>query len=344
VATLTEQLVRRGHDVTLFASGDSATSARLVPSVDTALWHQDRYGDFAPFLAITLGKLAREMDGFDIVHNHLDFVGFPLGRCLPCPMVSTLHGRLDLPEMIPLYEEFGDVSLVSISHEQRRPIPQANWVATVPHGIDLDAFTFNERPTGYLAFLGRIAPDKGLDTAIRVARRSGIPLKIAAREPLTMASDLNARADRQYYDEVIKPLLRGPGVEMIGEVGGIEKDIFLQGAAALLFPIRWPEPFGLVMVEALACGTPVVALRAGSVPEVIAHGETGFICEDEDELVEAVGRIDMIDRASCRAAAERRFSAPRMAERYERVYEELIGTSVAPMIWPSLASVGLARA
>lgn len=321
VSTLTEELVRRGHEVTLFASGDSKTSAHLVPIVDAALWRHPQYENFTAFWAIALGKVARQAREFDIVHNHLDFVAFPQARCLPCPTVSTIHGRLDLVELAPLYEEFCDVPLISISEAQRRPVPWANWVATIHHGIDLDTFTFNPHPGGYLAFLGRITPDKGLDTAIRVARRAGIPLKIAAREPLTIRGDQNTDMDRDYYAGVIRPLLQEPDVEFIGEVGGKDKDAFLNNAAALLFPIRWPEPFGLVMAEALACGTPVVALREGSVPEVIEHGRTGFIARHEDELVQAVHQIGTIDRGRCRAEALRRFSAERMTEQYEQVYE-----------------------
>jgi len=321
VSTLTEELVRRGHDVTLFASGDSTTTARLVPIVDSALWRHPHYQDFTAFWAIALGKLARQAGRFDIVHNHLDFVAFPQARGLPCPMVSTVHGRLDLAELAPLYEEFSDVPLISISDAQRRPVPRANWVATIHHGINLDAFTFNPHPGRYLAFLGRITPDKGLDTAIRVARRAGMPLRIAAREPLTIRGDQNTDADWDYYTGVIKPMLREPNVEFIGEVGGTEKDGFLNNAAALLFPIRWPEPFGLVMAEALACGTPVVAFREGSVPEVIDHGRTGFIASDEDRLVQAIRQLASIDRERCRAEAVRRFSAGRMTEQYERVYE-----------------------
>jgi glycosyltransferase involved in cell wall biosynthesis len=321
VSTLTEELVRRGHEVTLYASGDSETAARLVPVIDRALWGNPAYEDFAAFWAVTLGKLAGEADRFDIVHSHLDFVAFTLARCLPCPMVSTLHGRLDLPDLAPVYAEFRDMPLVSISDAQRRPLAHANWIATVYHGIDLDEFTFNPRPEGYLAFLGRITHDKGLDTAIRVARAAGMPLKIAARKPLAITGDRNVDADHEYYNEVIKPLLRNSGVEFIGEVGGREKDAFLNKAAALLFPIRWPEPFGLVMVEALACGTPVVALRDGSVPEVIDHGRTGFIGEDENDLVAAIRDLDSIERRECRAEAECRFSAERMAKAYEQVYE-----------------------
>ncbi len=321
VSTLTEELVRRGHEVTLFASGDSQTAARLVPVIDSALWRHPDYEDFAAFWAVTLGKLAGEADRFDIVHNHLDFMAFSLARCLPCPLITTLHGRLDLPDLGPVYEEFGDMPLVSISDSQREPLPRANWVATVYHGIDLDELSFNAHPQDYLAFLGRITADKGLDTAIRVARAAEMPLKIAARKPLKIAGDANSEADREYYNEIIKPLLRGAGVEFIGEVGGRDKADFLSNAAALLFPIRWPEPFGLVMAEALASGTPVVALRAGSVPEVIDHGRTGFIGDNEDDLVRAIDQLGSISREECRAEAERRFSPSRMAEAYERVYE-----------------------
>ncbi len=324
VHALTEELVRRGHDVTLFASADSVTTARLVPTVDVALWHrQPAYADFAPFWAVALGTLARELDGFDLIHNHLDFRGFLLARLAPCPVVTTLHGRLDLPELQPVYREFADVPLVSISDAQRRPIAWANWVATVHHGIVLDELSFSSRPGGYLAFLGRISPEKGLDTAIRVARRTGLPLKVAARMPLPFTNDPNVRTDWEYYEQVIQPLLRDAPVELVGEVSGPAKAHFLGGAAALLFPIRWPEPFGLVMPEALACGTPVLALRAGSVPEVLTDGVTGFVRDDEDGLVAAVDRLGELDRARCRAEAERRFSAAAMADRYERVYAQL---------------------
>jgi glycosyltransferase involved in cell wall biosynthesis len=324
VDTLTRQLVRRGHEVTLFASGDSQTPARLVPVVDQALWRRKpRYNDFAPFWAIELGKLARELREFDIIHSHLDYFAFALARLAPCPVVTTLHGRLDLPELGPLYQEFSDIPLVSISDAQRQPVPHANWVATIHHGLPLEEYTFNPRPSGYLAFLGRVSPEKGLDTAIEVAQRSGLPLKIAARTPLPFRHDPNVRADWDYYENVVQPLLQGSRVELIGQVGGREKDEFLRQARALLFPICWPEPFGLVMPEALACGTPVLALRQGSVPEVIEHGRTGFVCDTVDELVEAVGRIDEIDRARCRAAAEQRFSASVMTGQYEQLFHQL---------------------
>ncbi len=214
--------------------------------------------------------------------------------------------------------------LVSISDAQRKPIPGANWVATVYHGIELNDHTFNPEPGGYLAFLGRISPEKGLDTAIRVALRAGVPIKIGAREPLPFTNDPNVRADWDYYENKVKPLLKEPGVEMVGPVGGKDRDEFLRNAAALLFPICWPEPFGLVMPEALLSGTPVLAFRQGSVPEILADGLTGFIRDTEDELVAAVERIGDLDRARCRAEAERRFSPTIMAQAYEHVYAEII--------------------
>jgi glycosyltransferase involved in cell wall biosynthesis len=325
VATLTEELVERGHDVTLFASGDSRTRARLVPVVDQALWHhRPPYRDFDPFWTLVLGRMAAEIDRFDVVHSHLDHFGYPLARLAPCPVVTTLHGRLDRPALEVLHAELTDVPLVSISDDQRRPAPRANWVATVYHGIPLDELTFNPGPGEYLAFLGRVSPEKGLDAAIRVARRAGLPLKIAARKPLPYKEIPDVRRDWEYYTDEVEPLLQSRRVEMIGQVGGEDKDAFLGNAAALLFPICWPEPFGLVMVEALACGTPVLAFRQGSVPEVLEDGVTGFIRETEDELVEAVGRIGEIDRARCRAEAERRFSPAAMADRYVEIYERLI--------------------
>jgi glycosyltransferase involved in cell wall biosynthesis len=330
VATLTEELVRRNHQVTLFASGDSDTSAHLVPVVDQAVWHRPPpYADPALLLGVALGKVARAIHHFDIVHNHVGYLAYPLARLAPCPVVTTLHGRLDLPELAPLYREFTDVPLVSISSAQRIPEPGAYWVATIPHGIDLSQYTFNPRPDAYLAFLGRISPEKGLDTAIRVARRAGLPLKIAARMPLLDRQEPEVRKDWEYYEQVVQPLLDEPGIEMVGEVGGKDKDAFLGNAAALLFPIRWPEPFGLVMPEALACGTPVVALRAGSVLEVVEDGVSGFICQSEDELVEAIARIPQLERARCRIEAERRFCSQVMTDRYEEVYTRLVGASHA---------------
>lgn len=327
VSTLTEELVRRGHDVTLFAAGGSKTGARLVPTVERALWYQQpRPKDFNPYWAITLGKIWPEIAEFDVIHSHLDFFGYPLARSGVRPVVTTLHGRLDLPDLQPLYREFADVPVVSISDSQRRPMPNANWAATIYHGIELDDYTFNPRMGGYLAFLGRISPEKGLDTAINVARRAGVPLLIAARMPLSHTHDPNVRADWEYWENDVQPLLEGNQVELLGQLGGKDKDEFLRNAAALLFPIRWPEPFGLVMAEALACGTPVLALGQGSVPEIVKDGLTGFVRSTEDDLVEAVGRIPDLDRARCRAEAENRFSPTAMVDAYERVYRQLLAT------------------
>jgi glycosyltransferase involved in cell wall biosynthesis len=330
VSTLTEELVRRGHEVTLFASGDSRTSARLVPIVEQALWHVDSpSNDFAPHQAAIFGTILDHAGEFDILHSHLDYLGFPLALATEMPMLSTMHGRLDVPHLFEIYRAFADLPMVSISTAQRRPLATANWQGTVYHGIDLDQFTFNPAPGRYLAFLGRISPEKGLDVAIRVARRAGVPLRIAARPPLSFDDTPEVRRDREYFEQVVEPLLAGPGVELIAQVGGADKDEFLRNAAALLFPIRWPEPFGLVMAEALACGTPVLALGEGSVPEVIKHSVTGFVCQLEDDLVRAVERIPELDRGRCRAEAERRFSPGAMADSYEALYAGLLESTGA---------------
>jgi glycosyltransferase involved in cell wall biosynthesis len=325
VSTLTEELVRRGHDVTLFASGDSHTTARLVPTVERALWHRNpAYEDLAPFWAVTLGAVWDQVDQFDVIHSHLDYFGFPMARACRPTTVTTLHGRLDLPQLEPVYRAFCDVPLVSISQTQRKPASHANWVGNVYHGIDMDQFSCRAGAGSYLVFLGRISPEKGLDVAIRVARRAGYSIKIAAREPLRERDDSNARRDADYYQHVIQPLLREPGVEMIGQVGGRDKGTLLREAAALLFPIQWPEPFGLVMIEAMACGTPVVAFRNGSVPEVIDDGLTGWIVDTEDDMVAALDRLGELDRTRCRAEAEKHFSSQVMAEAYEAIYLRLI--------------------
>jgi glycosyltransferase involved in cell wall biosynthesis len=341
ISTLTEELVRRGHEVTLFASADSRTSACLVPTVRKALWHQDPpYDDFSPFWAITMGEVAKRMDQFDLVHSHLDFWGFPLSCLSSVPVVTTLHGRLDLPQLQPLYRAFPDVPLVSISLAQRRPVPWANFVGNVYHGVDLDQYTPNLQGGDYLAFIGRISPEKGLDTAIRVARRVGKPLHVAARKPLPFMDDPNAQRDWEYFEGVIQPLLEYEHVTFVGEIAAREKDEFLGHAAALLFPICWPEPFGLVMIEALACGTPVLALAEGSVPEVIQHGVTGLVCQTEDELVASVSHIGELDRATCRRVAEQRFSPAVMADGYEQVYRRLVGGGALDTAAPALAEVG----
>ncbi len=326
MSTLTEELMRRGHEVTLFAAGDSTTSARLVPTVERSLWHQrPRPRDFNPYWAMTLGEVWRHIEEFDIVHSHLDYFGYPMAAAGVRPVVTTLHGRLDLPDLPPLYRHFSEVPLVSISDAQRRPIPNANWAATIYHGIEMDEYTFNPQMGGYLAFLGRISPEKGLDTAIRVARRAGVPLLIAARMPLPHLHDPYVRADWEYWENEVQPLVEGKQVELLGQLAGKDKDDLLRNAAALLFPIRWPEPFGLVMVEAMACGTPVLALRDGSVPEIVEDGVTGLIRDTEDELVEAVTHIAELDRHRCRATVEERFSAPAMTDAYEQLYVRLLG-------------------
>jgi len=331
IASLTDALVARGHDVTLFAPGDSRTQATLVPTVPEALWHAEPpLADLHPFWSITLDTLLEQLEGFDVVHSHLDYWGFPLAHHSHVPMLTTLHGRLDLPELQPLYQHFNDVPLVSISDSQREPVQWANFVKTIYHGINLDELTFRPERGKYLAFLGRIAPEKGLDTAIRVASKAGQPLRIAARKPLSHSSDPGVRADRHHYRHEILPLLDRASTRFVGEVDGPDKDKFLGNAAALLFPIRWPEPFGLVMVEAMACGTPVIALRQGSVPEVVEDGVTGFICDDEAGMLDAIGRIDEIDRARCRQVAEERFSPSRMADDYIEVYAHLRRTASSP--------------
>jgi glycosyltransferase involved in cell wall biosynthesis len=331
VSLLTEELVRRGHDVTLFASGDSTTSARLIPTVDTALWRQAEVRDPLVYWSITLGEAYRRAaaGAFDLVHSHLDFLAFPCASLVATPTVTTLHGRLDLPDMPRVYARFPGMPVVSISDDQRAPLPEARWAGTVYNAVDTDRLAFNPRGGSYLAWLGRIAPEKGLDRAIRIAQRAGIPLKVGARLPLNDVSDANVRADWEHYERDVKPLLGGGGVEFVGEIGDAEKSDFLGNALALLNPIDWPEPFGLVMAEALACGTPVVARRRGSVPEVVEDGVTGLIGETDDDLVALCGRVASVRRAACRAEAERRFSPQAMADGYEAVYGRLLGRGLA---------------
>ena len=325
VSLLTDELVHRGHEVTLFASGDSETAARLIPTVDTALWRQTEVRDPLVFWTITLGEVYRRAarGEFDIVHSHLDFLAFPCAALVATPTVTTLHGRLDRPDLPRVYARFRDMPVVSISESQRAPLPEACWAGTVYNAVDTERLHFSPRGGEYLAWLGRISPEKGLDRAIHIARRAGLPLKVAARMPLENHHDPEVRADSAYYRDVVAPLLKGSDVEFVGEVGDEDKAGFLGNALALLFPIDWPEPFGLVMAEALACGTPVVARRRGSVPEVIADGLTGLIGETDDDLVQLCRRIHGISREACRAEAIRRFSPPVMADGYEAVYRRL---------------------
>ena len=336
IALLTEELVRRGHDVTLFASGDSSTSARLVPTVDTALWRQSEVHDPLVYWTITAGMVYRRAatGAFDIIHSHLDFHAFVGASLVPTPTVTTMHGRLDLPDLPHLYARFSEMPVVSISESQRAPLPEANWVGTVYNAVDTDALAFHPRGGSYLAWLGRISPEKGLDRAIRIAQRAGIPLKIGARLPLDDLNDPNVRADWEYYRDRVKPLIGGSGIEFVGEVGEAEKSEFLGNALALLNPIDWPEPFGLVMAEALACGTPVVARRCGSVPEVVSDGVTGLIGDSDDELAELCGRVHELDRAACRQEAVRRFSPSVMAAGYEAAYRAVMTTAEAAATAP----------
>jgi glycosyltransferase involved in cell wall biosynthesis len=312
VSYLTEGLVRRGHDVTLFATGDSVTRARLVPAgARMALRLDATVDDWVPHHVAQLRGVVDRARSFDVIHNHIGYVGFPLLLATSAPMLTTLHGRLDLPDLVPVFGAYPEARLVSISDAQRAPFAKARWCGTVYHGLPESLYPLGRGDGGYLAFLGRISPEKRVDTAIRVAHATGMPIKIAAKVD---------RADARYFEEVIRPLLDG-GVEFIGEIGGDDKARFLGAACALMFPIDWPEPFGLVMIEAMACGTPVIALRRGSVPEVLDHGVTGFVCDDEDALIAAVGAIDTIDRGACRRTFLRRFTDERMVDEYERLYE-----------------------
>jgi glycosyltransferase involved in cell wall biosynthesis len=315
VSYLTEELVGRGHQVTLFASGDSITNAELVACCPRSLRTDPRCIDPLAHHYMMLEEVFRRAAQFDLIHFHIDYLHFPLSRRSRLSQLTTLHGRLDLPDLAPLYRRFHDMPLVSISDAQRRPIPWAKWLGTVHHGLPEDLFKFHEVPGDYLAFLGRISPEKRVDRAIDIARRAGMPLKIAAKVD---------RADRDYFDTIIKPLLDPSLVEFIGEVGGKEKDEFLGNAYALLFPIDWPEPFGLVMVEALACGTPVIAWPNGSVPEVIEDGVAGFVVKEVEDAARVVGRLASLDRRRCREAFERRFTATRMGEDYVSIYEQLL--------------------
>ena len=337
VSQLTEELVRRGHEVTLFASGDSTTSARLIPTVETALWRQPEARDAVVYWTITLGEVFRRVaDGeFDLVHSHLDFLAFPCAAIVPTPTVTTLHGRLDLPDLARLYARFPEMPLISISDSQRHPLPDANWMGTVYNAVETDRLAFNPQGGEYLAWIGRLSPEKGLENAIRIAQGAGLPLKVSARMPLANSSDPNVRADWDYYRTAVEPLLGEGGVEFTEELSNEQKAEFLGNALAVLFPINWPEPFGLVMAEGLACGTPVVARRRGSVPEVITHGLTGLIGETDEELARLCGQAGRISRADCRAEAERRFSPEAMTAGYERVYEQVLSSS-AVQSWLSI--------
>jgi glycosyltransferase involved in cell wall biosynthesis len=314
VAHLTDTLVSLGHDVTLFASGDTRTTARLAAVRDRAIRLDPRplKSDLAAHLCM-LQEVRNRIDEFDVLHFHLDLLHFPFFEHVAERTLTTLHGRQDLADLPEVYRRWPQYPLVSISNSQRRPLLFANWLATVQHGIPPQLYEFSPAHRGYLAFIGRISPEKRPDRAIEIARRVAMPLKIGAKVDAV---------DTQYFHEVIEPLLAGPYTEFVGEISDEEKSALLGGAAALLFPIDWPEPFGLAMIEAMACGTPVIGWNSGSVPEVVDHGETGFIVDSIDEAVAALQRIDTLDRQRVRATFERRFSAKTMAMNYLRLYAE----------------------
>ena len=313
VSVLTEELVRRGHDVTLFASGDSQTTAKLHPCCERGLRLDPTARDPIAFALGEMGEVYGRASEFDVIHNHHDYLAFPFARLTATPTITTTHGRLDLPEVQRIYTAYRDQRLVAISNDQRSWMPELNWVRTIYHAIDLDNFHFRPERGDYLVFLGRISPEKRADRAIEIARDVGMRLIVAAKvDPV----------DRDYYEQAIAPLIDGNHnlIEFIGEVDEREKDELLGGAYAYLFPVDWPEPFGLTMAESMATGTPVIAYRAGSVPEVVEHGVTGFVCNRLSDMIDAVARVPEIDRGACRARVELRFSPAAMADGYERAY------------------------
>jgi glycosyltransferase involved in cell wall biosynthesis len=314
VSWLTEELVRRGHEVTLFASGDSRTSARLVSLCPQSL-RLSGINDHLPMHLVALQQVKRQVAEFDIVHFHLDLIQYPVFEELSSKTVTTLHGRLDISDYQPVYRAFPQMPLVSISQKQREPMPKTvRWLANIPHGLPAEGIPFSNNPHGYLAFIGRISPEKRPDRAIEIAIKAGLQLKIAAKID---------HVDQRYFNSVIKPMLDHPLVEFVGEISDIDKPAFIGGAKALLFPIDWPEPFGLVMIEAMSAGTPVIAWKSGSVPEVIRHGVSGYIVDSIDRAVEAVRSIDRLDRRMVRAEFESRFTVETMADCYEKAYTAL---------------------
>jgi glycosyltransferase involved in cell wall biosynthesis len=314
VSWLTEELVRQGHEVTLFASGDSRTAARLEPVVPRALRLQGIH-DCTPSNMLMLARVIDCQKQFDVLHFHTDFFHYPLFRRLSHRTLSTLHGRQDLPHLPDLYRAFPDMPLVSISNHQRRPVPKVNWRGTVYHGMPQNLFRLGSGDGGYLAFLGRICADKGILPAIEIARLAGLPLKVAAKvDP----------ADQEYFDQEVKPVLQAsPHVAFIGEINDTQKQQFLGEAKALLFPINWPEPFGLVVIESMACGTPVIAFNSGSVPEILEDGVTGFVVDTVEDAAASVGKLDDLSRARIRSRFEDRFSAETMARAYVKIYQNL---------------------
>jgi glycosyltransferase involved in cell wall biosynthesis len=323
VSYLTEALLRAGHEVTLFASGDSVTRARLISPCKQALRLSETCMDPLVYHVMALDQVFSMTDEFDLVHFHTDYLHFPTSKNLEVAHLTTLHGRLDLPDLAPLFESFPQMPLVSISKSQRLPVTAANWVGNVYHGLPLDLHPPQGKVGNYLAFLGRISPEKRPDRAIKIALKAGMPLKIAAKVD---------RADRQYFEEKIRPMLNNPGIEFIGEITDAEKSGFLGNAFAYLFPIDWPEPFGLTMMEAMACGTPTIAFRCGSVPEVIKEGISGFIVDSEEEAVAALDQVGTLNRARVRSDFVRRFSDTRMAQDYLKIYEKILMEPLEPSL------------
>lgn len=328
VSNLTEALVDAGHDVTLFASGDSKTAARLIPCCPQALRlnHYECQDQLAHHY-VMLEEVLQRAHQFDIIHFHVDYMHFPLSKLSGLVHISTLHGRLDSPDLVPLYRKYKNMPLTSISLNQRAPLPWVNWIGNVYHGLPEDLLPLGDGRGKYLAFLGRISPEKRVDRAIEIANKLNMPLKIAAKID---------RADRVYYEREIKHLLSDPNVEFVGEINEQQKGEFLGNAYAYLFPIDWPEPFGLTMIESMACGTPTIAFKRGSVPEVITNGVSGFVVENMDEAVDAVRQAAKLDRATCRAEFMKRFSAPTMAREYVKLYEaSVVAKSSAPETVPA---------
>jgi glycosyltransferase involved in cell wall biosynthesis len=325
IAWLTDELVRRGHAVTLFASGDSRTTAELVPVIPSALRPSGAHEAIGPHIQ-QIGMLRDRLAEFDVIHSHVDFFALPFRRPGDPPLVTTMHGRLDLPELWPVYHFFDRANLVSISDAQRDPIPDLNWVATVHHGLPLADYPMGEGRGDYVLFLGRISNEKRPHVAIDIARRAGVRLVIAAKVD---------SVDEAYWEAEVRPRL-GPGVDYVGETDLAETVRWLRDARALLFPIDWPEPFGLVMIESMACGTPIVTRRRGSTPEIVEDGVTGFVCDDDAAVERALGQIDRIDRQACRNRAETRFSVARMADDYEAVYRGLQRERMSP--WTTSSS------
>ena len=320
VSYLTEELIRDGHDVTLFASGDSLTNARLVAPCDRALRLDENVRDPLAHHFVQLDQVFDDAENFDIIHFHAGYLHFPLFRRQATPFLTTLHGRLDLSDLVPLYKRYSDVALVSISDHQRLPLPWVNWQGTVYHGLPNNLLTAGAGDGNYLAFVGRISSEKRVDRAIEIAKHAGMKLKIAAK--------IDA-ADREYFHQYIESLLDDPLIECIGEVDDRGKQDLLGNAYALIFPIDWPEPFGLVMIEAMACGTPVIAFRCGSVPELIDDGVTGFIVDDIDQALAALDKVKDLDRRRCRQVFEERFSVSRMTRDYLQIYSRIIDERTA---------------